>query len=126
MLLPRKALSVFTESEGRSGGRRGNYGNSGQGVDPRNRASPVSLWQFPAFLLAARVLYPRQVPLNTVTSVGVGEESSLTHNKEGRSMSLESDTSDLKLGVSHFLAVLPLCWLLYFTCQVCFLFCKWG
>jgi len=97
-----------------------------RGVDPRNRASLVSLWQFPAFLLATRVLlYPRQVPLNTVTSVGE-QESSLTCSKEGKSMSLESDTSDLKVGVNHFPAVYPLGGLLYLTCQVYFVFCEWG
>lgn len=106
MLAPRKALSVLIESEGRSGGRRENYGNSGQGSGPQEQSQSGQPAAVSCFLLATRVvlLYPRQGPLNTVTSVGE-QESSLTYSKEGKSMSLESDTSDLKLGVNHFPAV---------------------
>lgn len=77
-----------------------------RGVDPRNRAGLMVPRQLPAFLFATRVLlaYPCQAPVTRVTGVG-WQESSLTYSKEEKSMRLDSDTSDSKLGVNHFPAV---------------------
>lgn len=113
MLPPRDALPVLMENlrvrveEGR--------GEQTPALEP-----VWSPWQFPVLSSTARALwliYPCQGPLNRVTSLG-WQEPSLTHSKEDKNMSLESDTSDLIVSVAT--SSLSNLW----AGPVCFIFCE--
>lgn len=102
MLLPWEMLSVLRENlrvRVEEGGKV--YGNSDQGCGPQKQSpsghTVVVLCPLPTTKVPF-LFHPCQVPLNRVTSAG--QQESLTYCKEDKNMSLELDTSDLKLGIT--------------------------